>query len=73
MSFLKKIIDNQAIEKNVDYIYEGETEKTVSYIVKDNCNIEKAILKSYLVQKGDYLYIPEDKIYIMNEIINMIM
>ena len=36
-------------------------------------NLEKAILKSYLVQKGDYLYIPEDKIYIMNEIINMIM
>ena len=41
---IQKIIDNQAIEKNVDYIYEGETEKTVSYIVKDNCNIEKAIL-----------------------------
>lgn len=41
--------------------------------IKDVFNIEKAIKLSYLEQKGDYLFIPEDKIYIMNEIINIIM
>ncbi len=41
--------------------------------IKEVFNIEKAIKLSYLEQKGDYLFIPEDKIYIMNEIINIIM
>ena len=41
--------------------------------LKDVFKIENAIKLGYLVEKDDYLYIPEDKIYIMNEIINMIM
>ena len=41
--------------------------------IKEVFNIEKALKLSYLEQKGDYLFIPEDKIYIMNEIINIIM
>ncbi len=36
-------------------------------------NIEEALSKGYLELKGDMLYIPENKIYVMNEIINMIM
>ena len=51
----------------------SEFEKKYQRSIFEAFNLEKAILKSYLVQKGDYLYIPEDKIYIMNEIINMIM
>lgn len=41
--------------------------------IKEVFKIENALKMKYLEQKGDYLYIPEDKIYIMNEIINMIM
>lgn len=41
--------------------------------IREVFNINKAIELSYLEQKGDYLFIPEDKIYIMNEIINIIM
>ena len=41
--------------------------------IKDAFKIENAIKLGYLEEKDDYLYIPEDKIYIMNEIINMIM
>lgn len=41
--------------------------------IKEVFNIDKALKLSYLEQKGDYLFIPEDKIYIMNEIINIIM
>jgi oxygen-independent coproporphyrinogen-3 oxidase len=51
----------------------SEFERKYQRSIFEAFNLEKAILKSYLVQKGDYLYIPEDKIYIMNEIINMIM
>ena len=51
----------------------NEFERKYQRSIFEAFNLEKAILKSYLVQKGDYLYIPEDKIYIMNEIINMIM
>ena len=36
-------------------------------------NIEEALKEKYLRLKGEMLYIPEDKIYVMNEIINMIM
>ena len=35
--------------------------------------IQEVIDKGYLINKGDYLFISEDKIYVMNEIINMIM
>ena len=35
--------------------------------------IEEALRKGYLDSKGEMLYIPESKIYVMNEIINMIM
>lgn len=34
--------------------------------------IEDAVNKKYLIVKDDKIYIPEDKIYVMNEIINMI-
>ena len=33
---------------------------------------EEVIKKGYVIYKDDMLYIPEDKIYVMNEIINMI-
>ncbi len=33
---------------------------------------EEVIKKGYVIYKDDILYIPEDKIYVMNEIINMI-
>ncbi len=36
-------------------------------------SFEDAISKGYIINKDGYLYIPEDKIYVMNEIINMIM
>ena len=36
-------------------------------------NLDEAIKNKYLVNKDGYIYIPEDKIYVMNEIINMIM
>ena len=35
--------------------------------------LDEAIEKGYLVNEGDRIYIPENKIYVMNEIINMIM
>ena len=35
-------------------------------------NLESVIEKKYVLQDGDYLYIPEEKIYVMNEILNMI-
>ncbi len=35
--------------------------------------IDDAVNKKYLVVKDDKIYIPEDKIYVMNEIINMIL
>jgi oxygen-independent coproporphyrinogen-3 oxidase len=41
--------------------------------VKEVFKINEAIKKGYLKEKEGYIYIPEDKIYIMNEIINMIM
>lgn len=35
--------------------------------------VGEAIKKGYLIEKNDMIYIPEDKIYVMNEIINMIL
>lgn len=35
--------------------------------------LDSAIKEGYIIKKGDNLYIPEDKIYVMNEILNMIM
>lgn len=35
--------------------------------------IEEAIKKGYIVKEGDILYIPENKVYVMNEILNLIM
>ena len=35
--------------------------------------LDEAIKKGYLINKDGQIYIKEDKIYIMNEIINMIM
>lgn len=42
--FLQDIIDKIAVEKNIDYIYEGETTKLVSYMVLENQDITNAIL-----------------------------
>lgn len=41
--------------------------------INDVFKIDNAINKGYLQVIDDYLSIPEDKIYVMNEIINMIM
>ncbi len=38
----------------------------------DVFKIKEAIDKNYLCMNDDYIYIPENKIYVMNEIINMI-
>ena len=35
--------------------------------------IDELQQKGLLKESGDYIYIPEDKIYVMNEIINIIM
>ena len=39
----------------------------------DVFKIKEAIDKNYLCLDDDYIYIPENKIYVMNEILNMIM
>ena len=41
--------------------------------IKKVFKIDNAIKQKYITEKDGYLFIPEDKIYIMNEIINMIM
>jgi len=40
--------------------------------IKEEFNIEHAIKDGLLIEENGYLYIKEDKIYVMNEIINMI-
>ena len=35
-------------------------------------NFDEVLNKRYVLKDGDYLYIPEEKIYVMNEILNMI-
>ena len=40
--------------------------------IYDVFKIKEAIDKNYLCLNDDYIYIPENKIYVMNEIINMI-
>ena len=39
----------------------------------DVFKLDEAIKRKYLIVNGDKIYIPEDKIYVMNEIINMIL
>ena len=39
----------------------------------DVFKLDEAIKRKYLIMNGDKIYIPEDKIYVMNEIINMIL
>lgn len=41
---LQEALDEIAVSKNVDYIYEGKTEKLVSYMVVEDRDIERAIL-----------------------------
>lgn len=41
---LQRAIDELAVKKNVDYIYEGKTTKQVSYVVLEKNDITKAIL-----------------------------
>ena len=41
---IQDILDQIAVEKNVDYIYEGETSKLVSYIILDHNDLPSAIL-----------------------------
>lgn len=41
---IQNIIDEIAVEKNIDYIYEGETTKLVSYQVIENHDFTSAIL-----------------------------
>lgn len=42
---IQNAIDHVAVEMNVDYIYEGNTNKTVSYIVLDDEDMSNAILE----------------------------
>lgn len=42
---IQNIIDNTAIEKNIDYIYEGKTDKIVSYQVLESNQLFNAILE----------------------------
>ncbi len=39
----------------------------------DEFNFNEVLKKGYVMEEEGYLYIPEDKIYVMNEIINMIL
>ncbi|MCM1130910.1 MAG: hypothetical protein NC310_02150 [Roseburia sp.] len=41
---IQDILDKIAVEKNVDYIYEGHTTKLVSYMILENQDIANAIL-----------------------------
>ena len=41
---LQDILDKIAVEKNVDYIYEGKTTKLVSYMILDDQDFTNAIL-----------------------------
>lgn len=41
---IQDIIDKIAVEKNIDYIYEGHTTKLVSYMLLENQDITNAIL-----------------------------
>lgn len=42
---LQDVIDRLSVDMNVDYIYNGLTDKQVSYIVKDKKDMKKAILE----------------------------
>lgn len=42
---LQDVIDRLSVDMNVDYIYNGFTDKQVSYIVKDKKDMKKAILE----------------------------
>lgn len=42
---IQEIIDHVAIKYNIDYIYDGRTDKIVSYIVLDNDDMSNAILE----------------------------
>ena len=41
---IQEIIDRIAVEKNIDYIYEGKTTKLVSYMVLEDKDFTNAIL-----------------------------
>lgn len=41
---IQDILDTIAVEKNIDYIYEGQTTKLVSYMVLENQDFTNAIL-----------------------------
>lgn len=42
---LQDVIDRLSVDMNVDYIYNGFTDKQVSYIVKDKKDMKKAIME----------------------------
>ncbi len=42
---IQEIIDQMAVKYNVDYIYDGRTDKIVSYAVIDNDDMSNAILE----------------------------
>lgn len=50
-----------------------EFEKKFHRSIFDVFKLDEAIKNKYLIYKNDYIFIPENKIYVMNEIINMIM
>lgn len=42
---IQYILDETAVARNIDYIYEGNTTKMVSYVVLDDNDMSKAILE----------------------------
>ena len=51
----------------------SEFEKKYDRKINEAFKLDEAIKKKYLIIKDDYLFINPSKIYVMNEIINMIM
>lgn len=58
--------------RKLDGININDFEKKYQKSIFDVFNIEEVLNKKYLILNNGMLYIPEDKIYVMNEIINMI-
>ena len=59
--------------RKLDGINVNEFNKKFNNDIFNAFKIDEALKKGYLKLKGEMLFIPESKIYVMNEIINMIM
>ena len=72
---LQETMENELILglRKLDGISISKFESKFNRNIFEVFEIQKAIDKKLLIRKDDILSIPEDKIYIMNEILNMIM